>query len=146
MVVRSKRSRDSYTKHFLKQEYKLTGVFGTMLRFAGVVCEVTDFCVFPEKAETGTISITHASQKLDQSSYKDCRICYGDYNTAENPILCPCSCTGTAGGIHLNCLKQWLQTKLDVKKENNIVTYTWKAFNCELCKTALPCMIYWTHL
>ena len=45
--------------------------------------------------------------------------------------------------IHFGCLKQWISEKM-VRKEidmgelGKIYTYTWKQFECEICKHAYP--------
>ena len=36
-----------------------------------------------------------------------CRICLSDENTLQNPLFSPCRCMGTAGHIHLDCLREW---------------------------------------
>ena len=40
--------------------------------------------------------------------------------------------------IHLTCLQEWLKSKLTIKQQGNTVSYTWKNFECELCKEKLP--------
>ena len=44
---------------------------------------------------------------------KLCKICYGEEEEdhPENPLVQPCKCSGTLKYIHLNCLKQWINTK-----------------------------------
>ena len=45
--------------------------------------------------------------------------------------------------LHFSCLKQWISEKM-VRKEidlagvGKIYTYTWKQFECEICKHAYP--------
>ena len=38
------------------------------------------------------------------------------------------------GSIHLNCLKQWLNSKRNVYAGPRVTSYFWKALECELCK------------
>jgi len=40
-----------------------------------------------------------------------CRFCWGDENTLENPLLSSCKCSGGVRFIHFLCLRQWLKTK-----------------------------------
>lgn len=41
-----------------------------------------------------------------------CRICLGEEeDAAKNPLFRPCACAGSMGLIHLECLKEWLQSK-----------------------------------
>lgn len=50
-----------------------------------------------------------------------CRICF-DAVTAGSPLISPCGCTGTIGGVHARCLNTWITTSGKTR--------------CELCKTA----------
>jgi hypothetical protein len=36
---------------------------------------------------------------------------------------------------------QWLNAKKNVKNGDNYISYFWKTFECEICKTAYPLMI-----
>jgi len=36
---------------------------------------------------------------------------------------------------------QWLSAKKTVKQGENYISYFWKSFECEICKTAYPLMI-----
>jgi hypothetical protein len=65
----------------------------------------------------------------------------GESNSQENPLISPCKCTGTMMYIHLTCLQEWLKSKLTIKQQGNTVSYTWKNFECELCKEKLPSSI-----
>ena len=40
--------------------------------------------------------------------------------------------------IHYECLKYWLKQKMAKKEEKNLVSYTWKQFECEICKKPYP--------
>ena len=74
-----------------------------------------------------------------------CRICYGDDSTLENPLICPCICKGSMKYIHYDCLKNWLNSKIEedisVDSENQeveVISYNRKDISCELCKEKLP--------
>lgn len=69
-----------------------------------------------------------------------CRICYGDENEDENPLVQPCNCHGSMKYIHLNCLKQWLKTNTFILQESNELSKVFKIkkAECELCRTELP--------
>jgi hypothetical protein len=43
--------------------------------------------------------------------------------------------------IHLQCLKQWLNSKRTQRQSSQIATYCWKQVECELCKLRLPFQI-----
>ena len=67
-----------------------------------------------------------------------CRICLSDQQTPEDPLISPCKCSGTMKFIHLKCLREWLQSRLNIKQSGSIVSYYWKSLDCELCKENLP--------
>jgi len=68
-----------------------------------------------------------------------CRICLVDKSTPENLLIeSPCSCTGSIRFIHVTCLKYWLKSKVNERRTNYSATYTWKDFECEVCKKKYP--------
>jgi E3 ubiquitin-protein ligase DOA10 len=36
--------------------------------------------------------------------------------------------------VHVKCLQGWLESHLKKKRTNNILQYSWKKIDCELCK------------
>ena len=75
----------------------------------------------------------HASKK------DTCRICITEDDSYENPLFNPCNCTGSMKFVHYSCLKYWLSKKLNLKREEYILSYFWSTFECEICKTIYPC-------
>ena len=69
-----------------------------------------------------------------------CRICYGEENEEDNPLVQPCNCHGSMKYVHLKCLKQWLKINTCVLQENDelLKIFKVKKAECELCKTELP--------
>ena len=63
-----------------------------------------------------------------------CRICLSEDITPENPLISPCKCSGTMKMIHIDCLREWLNSKCTIKNNDSVRTYCWKALECELCK------------
>lgn len=102
-----------------------------------------------EEAESkgGNISIANSSIIKDNNNNKAssrvCRICYGEEDTASNPLVQPCKCSGSMKYIHLTCLKQWLNTSRCIKVESNenCSIFLVKQVECELCKTKFPDLI-----
>ena len=88
----------------------------------------------------GNIEIEKKIKVEKKKRKKTCRICYIDDDTNENPLIQPCTCSGTMRYIHLDCLKQWIATKSLVKIESNdnCTIYKVKYVECELCKSKLP--------
>jgi hypothetical protein len=56
----------------------------------------------------------------------------------ENPLITPCKCNGSMGFIHIECLREWLNSKSSFKENSSVKTYCWKALECELCKMRFP--------
>ena len=71
-----------------------------------------------------------------------CRICLGEENEKTDPLISPCKCAGTMSHIHLECLREWLNSKKSKKEGDCVVTYCWKALECELCKVRFPQQVY----
>ena len=73
---------------------------------------------------------------------KVCRICYGDDSEKDNPLISPCICKGSMKYIHLKCLKNWLNSKIESEMEqssdNETIIYNTKDLSCELCKAKFP--------
>ena len=72
-----------------------------------------------------------------------CRICYGDEDEENNPLIQPCSCSGTMKFIHYECLKKWIETQSFIKLEGNDIysVFVIKNLECELCKNKFPDII-----
>ena len=96
-----------------------------------------------EKTAQGSTRTMSKSVKSKKESKKVCRICNGDEDTDENPLVHPCQCSGTMKNIHLECLRQWLSTRMCQKVSSSndnpdSAVFQIKQVECELCKTKLP--------
>ena len=67
-----------------------------------------------------------------------CKVCWEKTSTPENPLLNSCQCDGSVRFIHYDCLKHWLKQKMAKKEEKNLISYSWKTFECEICKKPYP--------
>ena len=71
-----------------------------------------------------------------------CKICYleEEENDLENPLVQPCTCTGSMKFIHLTCLRKWISTRSCVKIDTSAdcSIFLIKPVECELCKTKFP--------
>lgn len=67
---------------------------------------------------------------------KICRICYLEEETENNPLIIPCSCSGSMKYIHYECLKKWIytQTCLEIDSNDICSIFIIKKIECELCK------------
>jgi E3 ubiquitin-protein ligase DOA10 len=68
------------------------------------------------------------------SEAKVCRICLCEEDDETNEMICPCNCAGTMKEIHINCLREWLNSKKLVYQGDRVKSFFWKALECELCK------------
>lgn len=73
---------------------------------------------------------------MSENGQKVCRICLGEENDLDNELICPCKCAGTMKYIHIECLREWLNSKKLIYNGERVKSFFWKALECELCKTA----------
>ena len=71
-----------------------------------------------------------------------CRICLNEStnDSTTNPLINPCNCTGSVRYIHLECLRQWLSSKITIKStyDSMVTAFSFKEFECEICKSQIP--------
>ncbi|XP_068805641.1 E3 ubiquitin-protein ligase MARCHF7 isoform X1 [Struthio camelus] len=60
-----------------------------------------------------------------------CRICQMSSASSNNLLIEPCKCTGSLQYVHQECMKKWLQSKINSGSSLEAVT------TCELCKEKL---------
>uniref|UniRef100_A0A8D2MHN4 RING-type E3 ubiquitin transferase n=1 Tax=Zonotrichia albicollis TaxID=44394 RepID=A0A8D2MHN4_ZONAL len=60
-----------------------------------------------------------------------CRICQMSSSSSDNLLIEPCKCTGSLQYVHQECMKKWLQSKINSGSSLEAVT------TCELCKEKL---------
>jgi len=70
-----------------------------------------------------------------------CRICLSEEYETDNPLICPCKCSGTMKYIHIDCLRNWLKSKISSKNYTYMTSFTFKALECELCLMQFPLKI-----
>ena len=49
----------------------------------------------------------------------ECRICFENDNSEENPLLSPCRCAGTSKYVHLNCIQTWRRVNMNTEYLTN---------------------------
>lgn len=85
--------------------------------------------------------LKHKDSKIEEQSIPICRICLCEEEDKHvNPLITPCKCAGTMKHIHIECLREWLNSKSSFKESTppGVKTYCWKALECELCKVRFP--------
>ena len=53
-------------------------------------------------------------------------------------MITPCKCSGSMSFIHYKCLKKSIEINIIKKVESNFKFYSWKNYECEICKTEYP--------
>lgn len=88
------------------------------------------------------VRIRFNSRFIENLESNICRICLQSSVEENNPMISICKCKGSMNIIHLKCLNIWLQHKLTTREmfKKLGVTYTVKAYNCEICKEPYPSM------
>ena len=67
-----------------------------------------------------------------------CRICLGDEHDDVNPLINPCKCSGTMKYIHLECLRQLIESKIQKTIGDPVTVITFKTLECDICKSLIP--------
>ncbi len=91
--------------------------------------------------QKATLILRNSSRTSNASGISICRICLSEEEPESaniNPLFSPCKCAGTMKYIHLNCLQEWLNSRMITKESASTKTYFWKNLECELCKSAFP--------
>lgn len=112
---------------------------GDMIKLGRVALKVKHICFSGEVAsmriDAGKALVVSAQE------VEACRICLSDDHTESNPLISPCSCSGTMKHVHIECLQEWLKNKVKTRSSDNASSYYWKDISCELCKDSLPSCI-----
>ena len=79
--------------------------------------------VHPESSSAVESSIKDG-ENMDDYANKEtsslcCRICFQSESDINNPLIAPCKCSGTMKYIHLSCLKNSVNLKINKKNNNN---------------------------
>lgn len=112
---------------------------GDVYRIGRATVEVLQVSVFGyEEPKLGNKAQAVVTLQRNTQGQSPCRICLSDQQTKQDPLLSPCLCSGTMGVIHLNCLKEWLRSKVSSSSSGKSTTYSWTPPECELCKSELP--------
>lgn len=121
--------------------YLVKEIVGELISPADIKLEMGEDC----KANKYCEKIPNVNIRKEEKNDDDirCRICLGNESTEENPLICsPCSCAGSVKYIHCYCMQQWLKSKITERKTESVISYTWKQFQCDICKSFYPSTIY----
>lgn len=121
----------------IKHEHGQVLTEGDVMRLGRISFCIKQLCASGEDAPVFSHKPTQMPVAAD-GEVQACRICLSDVQSPTDPLISPCKCAGTMRFIHLFCLREWLQNRLNVRQTGSIVSYHWKALDCELCKASLP--------
>jgi hypothetical protein len=128
------------------EEYKLKR--GDILRAGRVQIKVKDYRIESSNTKEDKESLPNEDNVVDLQQKEDkpitaddvCKICFGTEESADNPLLSICKCTGSMKFIHYLCLKTWLHSNVVERITPQVISYYWKAFHCEICTVSYPCI------
>jgi hypothetical protein len=83
--------------------------------------------------------------KKETPSYA-CRICFRSDSDIADPLISPCRCRGSMSHIHYKCLKQCINTKINIKSGDDFICYIWKNIECEICLSEYPKYIKYKNI
>jgi len=55
-------------------------------------------------------------------SEHSCRICLSETFTPDNPLINICACMGSVKFMHIDCLQNWMKTRLNVRSTSNSIS------------------------
>lgn len=93
---------------------------------------------YEEMDKKESINLILSQNKIKISKNIICRFCLCEDNDLQNPLIAPCKCSGTMKYIHIDCLRNWLKSKVNMKILTYMTAYSFKRLECELCLTPVP--------
>jgi hypothetical protein len=114
IVIRSLKNQEKEQRGY---ELKL----GDVIKFGRLEYIVREFKDYNNTKTHGSVRmdfLTHVAK--DDTPQGTCKVCLGDEQTLDNFMVSPCNCKGSCELIHIQCLKQWIQSKI-VKETQGIV-------------------------
>ena len=71
----------------------------------------------------------------------NCKFCLCDDHSDDNFLISPCKCKGSCEGVHVQCLKMWIDSKVKKEVTGMVVSYNFTKFECEICKEPFPRLV-----
>lgn len=57
-----------------------------------------------------------------------CKFCLCDDSSDDNFLISPCKCKGSCEGVHVQCLKMWIDSKVKKEVTGMVVSYNFTKF------------------
>ena len=125
-----------------------------LIKIGRVKLRVQRICMQPSRSNASIlpeffkgkqdVNVLGKEKSVDGSETQEksaCRICLSEGESTEDPLISPCKCAGTMKFIHLNCLKEWLRSKVSSNITEKGMSFHIKDLTCELCKSDFPVFI-----
>ena len=79
-------------------------------------------------------ALTTACAESDPSIRQlQCRICLCEGPCEDDPLVCPCECTGSIRYVHARCLGHWLRGRQGLDAPTSSCALFYRPMACELC-------------
>ena len=88
------------------------------------------------RKETDLLSISSNSGSCKDT--RQCKVCLQGEDNSADKLVAPCQCRGSCRYIHLECLREWVKSKVRKEHKGIVTSYCFRKWECELCKTPLP--------
>jgi hypothetical protein len=99
--------------------------------------------------DTGIVTTLAESENEVNGEFQtasQCRVCYRDTYTMENPLVSICKCAGSLKFLHINCIKSWIDSRMQIREKGPVRTYEWKKLECEICHSEYPVRVTYETL
>lgn len=103
----------------------------SVFRVKKLHCHIQSRIIYPDLSPSPSIFLQEGTLDLDSQV---CWVCKQGLHSAASPLLCPCPCSLS---IHFHCLRELIQSRLDIRRNGFACGYFWTQLECPMCQTAL---------
>ncbi len=65
-----------------------------------------------QKKQESFLGELNGTYYATETTEGNCKFCLCDEVTEENYMISPCKCKGSCEGVHIDCLKMWIDSKI----------------------------------
>ena len=105
-------------------------------------CSSNESAILPDLRQSSSSSLYAPGLSSDQAladpsiDNLQCRICLSEGPNEDDPLICPCECSGSIRYVHASCIGHWLHGRLGL--ESGGPAYFFRHLACELCHSGYP--------
>jgi len=144
LIVRSLKDEDNNQKGYnleIGDVLRLGRIEYKVLEFQGNDKKVQSLLTGTDSADSYPFSLNIKNCNGQSDIKKQCRICFMDETDSSEVLVNPCNCKGTSEYVHIQCLQDWINSKLKKKLNAKTACSYWKKLFCEVCKVMLPDLV-----